>query len=103
MYDLDADPAYRDIPKRIMDGMMRWGNHGYHPGGFLTAVLKGDLLDAVCLADDETIKHLRPIVKFVYNQMPIGCHAMRQDLLDRSLVSTFIADWQARLEPGPNP
>ena len=98
MYDLDADPAYRDIPKRIMGGMMRWGKHGCHPGGFLTAVLKGDLLDAVCLADDETIKHLRSIVKFVYNQMPIGCHAMKSP----SLVSTIMADWQGRFEPGPN-
>jgi hypothetical protein len=98
MYDLDADPAYRDIPKRIMDGMMRWGNHGYHPGGFLTAVLKGDLLDAVCLADDETITHLRSIVKFVYNQMPAGCHALSAP----SICSSIMGHWQARFEPGPN-
>ena len=94
MYDLDADPAYRDIPQRIMDGLMRWGKHGYHPGGFLTAVLKGDLLDAVCLADDETRQHLRAIVKFVYNQMPAGCHAMKSP----SLVSTIMDDWHIRLE-----
>ena len=96
MYDLDADPAYRDIPQRILDGMMRWGNHGYQPGGFLTAVLKGDLLNAVCLADGETIKHLRAIVKFVYNQMPIGCHALAAP----SICSTLMADWQARFELG---
>ncbi len=76
MYDLDADPAYGEIPQRIMDGLLRWGREGVTPGGFLTAVLKGDLLDSVCLADGETIKHLRAIVKFVYNQMPAGCHAL---------------------------
>lgn len=98
MYDLDADPAYGEIPQRIMDGLLRWGREGVTPGGFLTAVLKGDLLDSVCLADGETIKHLRAIVKFVYNQMPIGCHAMKSP----SLVPTMLADWQGRFEPGPN-
>ena len=94
MYDIDADPTYRDIPQGIMDVMLNWGNHGYHPGGFLTAVLKGDLLNAVCLADSETSKHLTPIVKFVYNQMPSGCHAMKSP----SRVGTIMSDWQDRFE-----
>ena len=94
MYDLDADPAYRDIPQRIMDGLMRWGKHGYHPGGFLTAVLKGDLLNAVCKADDESSKHLPAIVRFVWNQMPSGCHALAAP----SIGPTLMADWQARFE-----
>ena len=99
MYDLDADPAYRDIPERIMAGMMNWGNHGYHPGGFLTAVLKGDLLGAVSFADSETSKHLPAIVRFVWNQMPSGCHALAAP----SICSTVMDHWQARFEPGPNP
>jgi hypothetical protein len=89
MYDLDADPAYREIPDRIMNGLMVWGKDGHHPGGFLTAVLKGDLLEAVCRADDETTTHLRAIVKFVYNQMPNGCHAMKSP----SRVGTVMSDW----------
>jgi hypothetical protein len=99
MYDLDADPAYREIPDRIMGGLVRWGDHGRHPGGFLTAVLEGDLLNAVCLSDSEAIQHLPAIVKFVYNQMPAGCHAMKKS---PPLVSTIMADWQGRFEPGPN-
>jgi len=98
MYEMDSDPSYREIPDRIMGALMGWGTHGHHPGGFLTAVLKGDLLDAVCLADNETVEHLRGIVKFVYNQMPHGCHAMKSP----SAVGTFMADWQRRFEPGPN-
>ena len=94
MYDLDADPAYRDIPERVMDGMLKWGNHGYHPGGFLTAVLKGDLFIAVCKADDESSKHLTAIVRFVWNQMPSGCHALAAP----SIAPTLMADWQARFE-----
>ena len=94
MYDLDADPAYREIPDRIMGGLMRWGDHGRHPGGFLTAVLKGDLLNAVCLADSEVVNHLPAIVRFVYNQMPSGCHAMKSP----SQVGTVMSDWQTSLE-----
>ena len=89
MYDLDADPAYREIPDRSMGGLMRWGDHGRHPGGFLTAVLKGDLLNAVCLADSEVIQHLTAIVKFVYNQMPAGCHALEKP----RRATTLMDDW----------
>ena len=92
MYDLDADPAYRDIPDRIMEGLMNWANHGYHPGGFLTAVLKGDLLNAVCKADDEVRNHLPAIVRFVWNQMPNGCHALAAP----SVAETLVIKWTAR-------
>jgi len=92
MYDLDADPAYRDIPKRIMDGLLRWGREGVLPGGFLTAVLTGDLLNAVCLADDEVITHLRAVVKFVHNQMPGDCHSMK------SPSKAVLSEWNARFK-----
>ena len=97
MYDLDADPAYRDIPERIMAGLLGWGNHGYRPGGFLTCVLMGDLLGAVSLADSETVKHLPAIVRFVWNQMPSGCHALGA----LKNWSAIMERWEATRSPGP--
>jgi hypothetical protein len=89
-YNIDADPAYIEIPERVMDGMLRWGQDGYHPGGFLTAVMKGDLLSAVCRADSMTAAHLPAIVRFVYNQMPSGCHALGSP----GRAATIMDDWQ---------
>ena len=96
MWNIDADPAYREIPERIMGAMFRWGKEGRVPGGFLTAVLKGDLLGAVGHADDEVINHLRAIVRFVYNQMPSGCHALGAP----SIALKIIERWRLREEFG---
>ena len=89
MWNIDADPGYRDIPERIMGAMFRWGKEGIVPGSFVCAVMRNDLLDAVSLADNEVIHHLPAIVRFVHNQMPGGCHGNGQ-----SVITT----WRKRLE-----
>ena len=90
MWNIDADPAYREIPERIMDSMYRWGKEGIVPGGFLTAEVKGDLLGAVSFADNEVVKHLPGIVRFVWNQMPSGCHALGAP----SIALTIVEKWR---------
>ena len=61
------------IPEHIKGGIERFVFHGLLPGHFLTAVLTNDLIEAVNRADDESLDHLGPIVKFVYNEIPSTC------------------------------
>ncbi len=42
-------------------------------GRFLSALVIGDLVEAVCHADDTNVKYLRQFVKYIYNQLP-GTH-----------------------------
>jgi len=78
-YNLDHDPRYSLIPDRIMGALIDWGKEGRPPGGFVTAVLCGDL-KAVSLADAETYTHLRAIIAFVHNQMPHRCHGSAEKM-----------------------
>ena len=80
MYDLNGDPAYLEIPDRIMRAIVRWAKEGHWPGGFVAAVMRNDLLDAVCRADAEVALHLKGIVRFVYNQCPSQCHGSREKM-----------------------
>lgn len=50
----------------------RYVQHGYHPGSFLEAVLSNDLAGALYLADGDNAFHLREIVKYINEKVPIG-------------------------------
>lgn len=43
------------------------------PGGFLKAVLSNDLTGAFSRADSYNERHMKEIVTYVYNYMPINC------------------------------
>ncbi len=43
---------------------------GYHPGGFLTAVLSNNLVQSLGQADEMNKAAIHDIVKYVYNQIP---------------------------------
>ena len=61
------------IPSHIKGDIERYVFYGLLPGSFLTAVLTNDLIEAVNRADEESLTHLGPIVKFVYNEIPSTC------------------------------
>jgi hypothetical protein len=42
------------------------------PGGFITATLRNDLVNAVARADENSREHLLAIVRFLYNEAPSG-------------------------------
>jgi hypothetical protein len=82
MYDLTSDPEYKKIAPLTMKALMNWGQHGLHPGDFVTAVLTNDLQGAVARADDQNRPMIDVICRFVHNQMPRGCHGSL-DVMER--------------------
>jgi len=64
---------YLRIPKHMRYGMRLYVERGVRPGGFLTAVLKNDLVGAITRADEVNQAHIHDWVMFVLNELPIGC------------------------------
>ena len=65
------------LPEAIYRGLCNYLEHG-ECGGFLSACLANDLTAAVCRADEESIQCLRPIVKFIHNELPAKCRGNKQ-------------------------
>lgn len=64
---------YESIPKDMRDGMTRYVEDRKDPGGFLSAVIRNDLLDAACRADRTNLPLLREYAQWFYNVAPYGC------------------------------
>jgi hypothetical protein len=62
-----------DVPRHFHDGLVQYVLHGRLPGGFLTAVLENDLVEACTRADDKNQSKLWNIVFFLYNYTPASC------------------------------
>lgn len=65
------------MPEAIYRGLVNYLEHG-ECGGFIAACLANDLTAAVCRADEESLECIRPIVKFIHNEMPSLCHGNKQ-------------------------
>jgi len=61
------------IPEHMRPGLVRYILTGVQPGRFLTAVLEGDLFEALRKADEENAERLRDYGIFLYNYAPAGC------------------------------
>lgn len=68
-YELKQD-EYFPIREDLLGAMERYLNNGIMPGGFLTAVLENNLVDAFCRADMENSANLKNIAGYVYNNIP---------------------------------
>ena len=66
------DMVFRNIRPDIIESLHRYIFHGIEPGGFLTAVLCNDLVEAVGRADHRNIRCLKDIVSYCYMQLPMG-------------------------------
>ena len=64
MYD------YSLIPEHMRHGMKLYLEMGIMPGGFLTAVLHNNLIDAFRYADDVNIEAMRNWAQFIYWEIP---------------------------------
>jgi len=64
---------YDAIPARLIEALERYEQDGILPGHFLQAVLRNDLIGAVCRADDNSYAALKQIVHYVHNEMPSKC------------------------------
>jgi hypothetical protein len=54
--------------------MKLYVEHGIPAGGFLTAVLENNFLEAFSRADSSNTERMSDIASFVYNELPIECH-----------------------------
>jgi len=64
---------YAKLPEELQAGMQRYVEEGIPTGHFLGAVLSNDLYGAVSRADSTNIKLIPEIVRWIYNEVPIGC------------------------------
>lgn len=71
---------YEAIPQVTREGMMAYVEDRKEPGGFLSAVICNDLLNAVCRADRENLVVLKEIVQWFYNVAPMGCSGSKQKM-----------------------
>lgn len=70
------------ISQNTQAALDRYVNHRIAPGSFLTAVLAGDLFDAVSRADSESLVALPDIVKFIYNKLPGHAWGSREQVAE---------------------
>jgi len=77
-------PSFADynIPQHTQSALKRYVEHGYMPGGFLTAVLCNDLFQAVCRADHMNQACLADIVKWIYNSMPMAARGSEDNMMN---------------------
>ncbi|MAM60830.1 MAG: hypothetical protein CMH11_05005 [Maritimibacter sp.] len=68
-----ADGLRRKVPEHMQAGMVRYILLGIIPGSFLSAVLEGDLFNAVRRADDANRAALHDYAIFLFNYAPGGC------------------------------
>jgi hypothetical protein len=65
---------YAAIPEDMRESMTRYVEERKEPGGFLSAVIRNDLLDAVCRADRHNLLLVKEYAQWFYNVAPAGCH-----------------------------
>ena len=68
--------VFRDweIRPEMLEALDRYVTKGYQPGGFLTAVLAHDLMEACKRADDWNLPNLPAYAAYLYNELPGNCH-----------------------------
>ena len=65
------------IPDYMMGSLNRYIREGSEVGGFLTAVLEGDLFGALRKADSQNQKNLPAYAYYLYNEAPSGCYGSK--------------------------
>ena len=64
---------YAAIPKDMQEGMTQYVENRTEPGGFLSAVIRNDLLDAACRADKHNLLLIKEYAQWFYNVAPSPC------------------------------
>lgn len=68
------DKVYALAPNNLGPSLKRYIEGGVPLGGFMTAVMANDLMEAVGRADEVNIGILNEICSWVYSYAPRGCH-----------------------------
>lgn len=72
--DREFAKALETLPEHMRYSIQGYIDRGQPVGGFLTALLSNDLMEAFARADDQNIAAMKAWVKFLYNHAPNGCH-----------------------------
>jgi hypothetical protein len=64
--------GYRPIPEHTRETLINYFVYGYSPGGFITAVLAGDLYLAIGRADSQNRQGLAEIALWIRENAPPG-------------------------------
>ncbi|MGV0964222.1 MAG: hypothetical protein ACOYBT_10060 [Polynucleobacter sp.] len=62
------------VPPHMWSAVEGYYLRGYHPGGFLTAFLSNDLMDAISRADSDNLRAFHQWGQFLYNYAPSGSY-----------------------------
>lgn len=65
---------YATIPPLVRAALDRHAHEHQHTGGFVTAVLENNLMEAIGQADANSLAAMRSILAYVYNEIPGACH-----------------------------
>ena len=92
------------IPQPLLNSLELYVERGVLPGGFLSAVLRNDLSEALSYASDSSLTCIRTIHMFIYNCAPGFCwHSPEKveawhDLTDeeRDTVVSRCVSWARR-------
>ena len=60
------------VPEHTVGALERYINDRIPTGSFLNAVLCNDLVDAISKADEQNLRAIPEIVKFIYNNIPMN-------------------------------
>ncbi len=63
-----------EVPSHTLETLDRYWTHGYSPGSFLTALLCGDVYNAVVRADHWNKAALGQIVYYIVHNAPRGSY-----------------------------
>lgn len=77
----DEVASLQKLPAGLQEGLRRYVEHGLVPGGFLTACIENNLLNAACRGDRDNINALPEIMRWLYNCTPAMCWGSRDKLL----------------------
>jgi hypothetical protein len=83
---------YREqVPRELLEGLDRYVREGYLTGGFLQAVLAGDLFDAVGRAHPDSLRALKPLVNLLQFFAPSAAYG------SRGAIDLWVANHPERL------
>ena len=73
---------YEKAPENCRGSLMRYIEYRIPPGGFLTALLSNDLMDAIGRADHINKEQFHEIASWLYNYAPPDCFGSRRKVAD---------------------
>lgn len=69
---------YGRIPASTIQALRNYEDYGISPGGFLSALLQDNLIEAAKLADQTSLNTLGAVVDYMFNEMDHECYGSKE-------------------------